>query len=90
MLEVILVSVQLVLGIAYPLWVIRRDLQRLPSEQLARAWLDTTVLLAVVAFGPVAVFVHFVRTRRSLLGVGLGLAWATPPICLALGLDQLG
>jgi hypothetical protein len=89
MLEVVLVSVQLALGIAYPWWAIRRDLRRLPSVELARAWLDTTVVLAVVAFGPVAVLVHFARTRRSLLGFALGLVWAAPPVLVSFGLGWL-
>ena len=83
MLQVISLTLQIALGVALPVWVIRRDLRRLSPERLARAWNDATVWSAVVAFGPLALIVHFTRTRRSLAGFGQGLGWAL--LGLALG-----
>lgn len=90
MSEVISVAAQIALGIALPIWVIRRDLRGLPAERLARAWLDSTVWSAVVAFGPLALIVHFTRTRRSVLGFVLGLAWAAAAVALGGLLGALG
>jgi hypothetical protein len=90
MLDVISVAAQIALGIALPIWVIRRDLRRLSPERLSRAWLDSTVWSAVVAFGPLALVVHFTRTRRSLVGLSLGLAWAAVAIALGGLLGWLG
>lgn len=59
---------------ALGLALVRRDEARLAPERLARAWPPTTRDLAVVMFGPLAVALHFVRTRRSLRGVALGVA----------------
>ncbi|HEY0464954.1 MAG TPA: hypothetical protein VGC79_12120, partial [Polyangiaceae bacterium] len=46
------------------------------GERLARAWTDASFLSAVVAFGPLALPVHFAKTRRSLTGFGLGVGLA--------------
>ena len=56
------------------------DERRLRAEALARAWLPATrdaavlgaFLFSALYSGP-ALVVHFVRTRRSFLGAGLGL-----------------
>lgn len=69
-------SLQMALGIALPIWIIRRDMRRLPPARLARAWNDATIWSAVVAFGPVALVVYFAKTRRSVLGFVLGVGWA--------------
>jgi hypothetical protein len=69
-------SLQIVLGILLPALVIRRDLAQLSSDQLAQAWNDASLWSAVVTFGPLSMIVHFARTRRSLLGLALGLGWA--------------
>ncbi|HEY8943639.1 MAG TPA: hypothetical protein VIM73_05225 [Polyangiaceae bacterium] len=76
MLEVLLICLQLALGIALPMLLIRQDMARLDRARLARCWNDASLWSAVVAFGPVAVVVHFARSRRSLLGLLLGLGWA--------------
>lgn len=81
--EILSVSLQLALGIALPVAVIRRDLRRLTPERLARAWLDATIWSAAAAFGPLSLVVYFVKTRRSLLGVCLGIGWAA--LSLAAG-----
>jgi len=78
--EVLHVLFQLAVGIAVPALVIRRDLARLAPERLARSWNDASLWSAIVAFGPVAVVVHFTRTRRSLVGLLLGLGWAGVPL----------
>jgi hypothetical protein len=56
-----------------PYLIVRRDLRRLADERLARAWTDASFLSAVVAFGPLALPIHFAKTRRSLIGFGLGV-----------------
>lgn len=56
-----------------PYLIVKRDLARLSPEQLSRAWPPASFLSAVLAFGPLSLPVHFTRTRRSVLGFGLGL-----------------
>jgi hypothetical protein len=90
MLEVISLSLQIAAGIALPVWVIRRDMRRLSPERLARAWNDATVWSAVAAFGPLALIVHFARTRRSFAGLGLGLGWAIASLAIGVALGWLG
>ncbi len=50
-----------------------RRLARLRPEQAAHAWPPASKLSALVVFGPLGLVVHFVRTRRSLLGLLLGV-----------------
>lgn len=69
-------SLQIVLGIAFPALVIRRDLAHLSADRLALAWNDASLWSAVVTFGPLSMIVHFARTRRSLTGFALGVGWA--------------
>lgn len=66
---------QLALGIALTAWVVRRDMRRGGPERLARSWNVASFWSAVVVFQPLAILVHFVRTRRSALGVFLGIVW---------------
>ena len=73
MLDVVAVILQLVLGIALPTLLLRFDEHRLSHERLARAWPRASFWSAVVAFGPLCLPVHFVRTRRSVTGFLLGL-----------------
>jgi len=73
--EVLLFTLSFVLGIAVPALIVRRDLARLSGEPLARSWPDASLWAAVVVFGPLCLPIHFIKTRRNLLGVGLGLAW---------------
>ena len=74
MSEVVILVLSFVLNAALPYLVVRYDLSRLPERQLARAWPEASFLAAVFAFGPLSLPVHFVKTRRSLMGLGLGLA----------------
>jgi hypothetical protein len=71
--EILLYTLSFALGIAVPALIVRWDLGRLSEERLARAWPDSSLWAAVVVFGPLCLPVHFTRTRRSLLGFGLGL-----------------
>lgn len=89
--QVLLFSLSFALGIAVPAGIVRRDLARLTGEALARAWPDTSLWAAVVAFGPLCVPVHFIRTRRSALGVLLGVAWLVGAVLLiAVPIEILG
>lgn len=73
MSEILIVALSLVLNALLPYLIVRRDLRGLSEERLARAWTDASFLSAVVAFGPFALPVHFAKTRRSLIGFGLGV-----------------
>jgi hypothetical protein len=84
--EVLKLSLQIALGIAFPALVIKKDLARLGPLPLSRAWNDASLWSAIVAFGPISLIVHFTRTRRSFLGLGLGLCWALASVLVsALG-----
>ncbi len=73
MSELLVVASSLILNALLPYLIVRHDLRGLSGEQLARAWTDVSFLSAVVAFGPLALPVHFAKTRRSLTGFGLGV-----------------
>lgn len=73
MSEVVELTVQLFGGVLVTLKLLRWDTARLSPARRARAWPDSTILSASVAFAPLCLLVHFTRTRRSLLGFGLGL-----------------
>lgn len=73
--EVLLFTLSSALGIAIPALIVRRDVARLAGEQLARSWPDSSLWLAAVLIGPFSVPIHYLRTRRSLLGLGLALLW---------------
>ena len=73
--EVLLFTLSFALGIAVPWQIVRRDLTHLTGKRLARAWPDASVWAAVVVFGPLCLPVHFIRTRRSWLGLALGVGW---------------
>jgi hypothetical protein len=66
---------QISLGIAFSAWVVRTDMRRATPEQYARSWNDASFWSAVVAFHPLCILVHFARTRRSWLGLLLGILW---------------
>lgn len=77
------------LQITLTAWLIRRDMRRLSNAQLARAWPDASFWIAVVMFSPLSIPVHFVRTRRSLRGFALGLAWMVFVIAAGAALDAV-
>jgi hypothetical protein len=64
--------------------LLRWDEARLDPGARARCWPGTTKAIAAVVFGVLAVPVHFGRTRRSLVGVGEGLAWGVGIFALDL------
>lgn len=80
--EVLLFALSFALGIAVPARVVRYDLAKLRGEHLARAWPDSSLWSAVVVFGPLCVPVHFIRTRRSWSGLGLGVFWLVCTVIL--------
>ncbi len=63
--------------------ILRIDERRSTRIQRERAWPDSTRLSAVVVFGALALPVHFGRTRRTFLGVLLGLALAVSVVLLS-------
>lgn len=73
MLAVLLFN--LALGVLLPHWVIAFDRRRLRGARLRRAYPPATHWCSIVTFSWLAVWVHFVRTRRSVASVFLGLAW---------------
>lgn len=75
MTEVIELVVSAALQIYLTFWLIRRDERRLTGLAAARMFLPATFWVAVVVFGPLSIPIHFVRTRRSLSGLMLGLLW---------------
>lgn len=77
---------------ALSVWFIDRDMRKLSPERLERAWSPVQLAAAVfgmmqIGFPQIAVVTHFVRTRRSLVGLLLGVFWAAltfiPVIALA-------
>jgi hypothetical protein len=77
------------LGIAVPVWIVRFDMRRLDADRLARAWPDASFWIAVVAFGPLCIPVHFWKTRRSLLGLVLGLIWGLAALVTLSAVTQV-
>jgi protein-S-isoprenylcysteine O-methyltransferase Ste14 len=73
--EILLFSFQLALGILVPWLILRRDFARLAPPALDRAWNPASFWMAIVMFGPLCLPFHFVKTRRSLLGLLMGLGW---------------
>jgi hypothetical protein len=67
--------------------VLRRDERRLTAEQLGRAWPPSTRLMAPVYFGVFCLPVHFWKTRRSLGGLLVGLAWGVAITALDEAID---
>ena len=90
MSEVLVVALSFVLNAALPYWIVKWDLARLSPTRLARAWNEASFLSAVIAFGPLSLPVHFVKTRRSWAGLALGLGAALGAIlCSALAESAL-
>ena len=73
MSEAFILVLGLVLNAVLPYLVVRYDVARLSEERLARSWPQASFLSAVFVFGPLSLPVHFAKTRRSLLGLGLGV-----------------
>lgn len=75
MAQVLLFSLELALGIVVPWLILRRDYARLDPERLGRAWPPASFWMSIVMFGPLCLPFHYTKTRRSLLGFLMGLAW---------------
>ncbi|HWP07448.1 MAG TPA: hypothetical protein VNN72_16970 [Polyangiaceae bacterium] len=75
MRDAFVMVLEFVAAIAVTVLIVTRDVKRLPPQQLERAWPTTSIWSAVALLGPLCIPFHFMRTRRSLRGVGLGLAW---------------
>lgn len=88
-LEILDVALQMLTGALGTWLVVRWDESRLDPERLERAWPASTRLAAAVAFGPLAVPVHFWRTRRSVLGTLLGFAWTAALMTLSVIISLL-
>jgi hypothetical protein len=84
-MDVVLVTVQLALSIALPWWVIRRDMRRLPPQQLERTWNDASFWSAVVVFNWLSIPVHFTKARRSPGGCLLGVLWMLAVLAVSVG-----
>jgi hypothetical protein len=80
---------QIGLQITLTAWVVRRDMRRASPGRLVRAWNDASFWSAVVVFGPLCIPVHFVRTRRSFVGLVIGAAWMIAVMAI-LGLISEG
>lgn len=81
----LLLAAQL-LSAAGTLAVVTWDERRLAPQLAERAWNDASRWSACVVFAVLAVPVHFLRTRRSLLGLALGVGWT---VGLMLSLELL-
>jgi len=89
MRDVLVLCVQFVATIFVSAWIVRRDVRGLAPDLLSRAWPDPSLWSAVVCFSPICVPIHFVRTRRSLLGIGLGVVWFVAAVAAVNGLAWL-
>jgi hypothetical protein len=83
-LEFVDYVVSLAVGIGGSAAIVLRDERRLTPEQLARAWPPTSRNVALYAFSPFCVAVHFVRTRRSWIGFFWGVLW----VAVIVGADN--
>lgn len=91
MVDVVLLAIRIFLSIALPWWIVRRDMKKLSEDQLARAWNDVSFWIAVVVFNELCIPVHFLKVRRSLLGLALGIFWLAVAIGVNVGvLYELG
>ncbi|HEY5959903.1 MAG TPA: hypothetical protein VIV60_25285 [Polyangiaceae bacterium] len=82
MSDVIELVVSATLQIVMTCWVIRRDDRQLTGPSAARGFPPATFWIAVVVFGPLSIPIHFIRTRRSWVGLGLGAIWLAGTIGL--------
>jgi hypothetical protein len=89
MRDVLGLLVQFVATITVSAWIVRRDVKRLDPRLLARAWPEPSLWSAVVCFSPLCIPIHFVRTRRSLRGVALGVGWFLAAVVVVDGLAWL-
>jgi hypothetical protein len=102
-LELVQVIVSWVVTLPAVVLVIRTDERRLEADALARAWPPQSRDAAIfglwnLGVHPLCVLIHFARTRRSVLGTGLGLVWVVAILLadagvqtgVALAIERLG
>jgi hypothetical protein len=89
MTEILQLLSGLVLSIGLPAALIRRDMRGLPPIQARRAWNSASFWSAVVGFGPLALVVHFTRTRRTVVGALWGLSWAVGIFAICASISTL-
>lgn len=86
--EVIALALSWLVTTALTFLVVIVDERRLSEEELERAWPPSSRDAAIVAFGPLALLAHFVRTRghlksaRGIVGFPLGLLMGLVAIAL--------
>lgn len=73
MSEVVQFVLAWLVGTATSYAIVKLDERRLDEQRLERAWPPVSRNAAIFVFGPIAVPIHFVRTRRSLVGALLGI-----------------
>ena len=94
-LELVLTVVQLMVVIPGAAAIIVRDEHRLRGEQASRAWPPASrdsALFCIYNFSPLVLLVvplHFVRTRRNLWGLLLGMLWVIGLVAAYLGVATL-
>jgi hypothetical protein len=75
--------------------VVRADERFMREERLERAWPPASRDAAIVAFGPLALPIHFARTRghfrsvRGVLGIPLGLIMGFAALVVVAFASQL-
>ena len=74
MSEVVQFVLAWLVGTSVSFALVIADERRLSEARLERAWPPVSRNAAIFIFGPLAVPIHFVRTRRSIAGVLLGIA----------------
>jgi hypothetical protein len=70
-----------------------RRMSKRDDPRLEHAWPPAGRDSAIVGFGLIALPLHFIRTRRSLFGVALAIAWTLAAVLVEIlttfGLDAL-
>ena len=93
-IELVQVVADLAVTLPAVVWAIVRDERRLTGAALERAWTPTSrdaAIFALFLMGvhPLAVVVHWTKTRASLAGFALGLACGVSVAALGVGAQVL-
>jgi hypothetical protein len=80
MREALVLLVSFFASIGVTAWILKYDIARLSPPERDRAWPVASLWAAVAWFSPLCLVIHFVRTRRSWLGVALGIGWLAAAI----------